>query len=767
MLNRFSCVACELHQTCRGPISPSEPSNPLLVICGDRPGAIEDMMGSHFIGPIGEILDDAMVSADLARHDAVLLNTVLCATPGNRDATKKEMDVCVAKNILPLVEKYKSLPWVLMGAHAIKLIGGLSGGVRQNLGHRWVSKHGLKCYACPNPAAVKRGIYRTDQIARILRSALGRLTIVEITKPIARVIAVDTETTGLDFYRDARPFIATSCDGKLSKLYELDSASERADLQKDIDSADVVVMANALFDCGHLRSIGVNVDLRRTFDVQWSASADDSGNCPYKLERLGDYYFKNGGAHKRKLDERLKQILAERGEKTLSGGFKSIPRENLNSYALFDATLTYALYNHPDMARARDENDAYIARERRLLETSQHIEDRGFLIDPSRIQDAIRSMETKRDRALADLRMHPDVRPDFPDFNPSSHVQTRKLLDQLEIYSPEKTKTGSPSYGKFALSLIESDVVKLILAYRSYRLLAGGALQSLPLATDSNNRVHPSFHSTGTESGRFTCKTRAETKDERVNLHGIPKDKKVRSVFVAPEGWSIVSMDMSQIENRGTAHFAGARKLIDGYNADPNMDFYAAIASEICQRKIDKSIPEDAKIRQDTKAVVLAKGYGAGYKKISKMIRKSPEYTQEFIARYDQAIPELHDFMARVGSDVYKKGKVRVFDWESPVDRRVAYQGVNRIIQGVCAVHLKRLLNEIDSIIAGHDDIYAVLHVHDEIVFEIKTSRLSHWLPMLKEIMESGWDWKVPVVVNTEVGNDWGYTKPYEYERTR
>ena len=92
---------------------------------------------------------------------------------------------------------------------------------------------------------------------------------------------------------------------------------------------------------------------------------------------------------------------------------------------------------------------------------------------------------------------------------------------------------------------------------------------------------------------------------------------------------------------------------------------------------------------------------------------------------------------------------------------------MNRIIQGVCAVHLKRLLNEIDSIIAGHDDIYAVLHVHDEIVFEIKTSRLSHWLPMLKEIMESGWDWKVPVVVNTEVGNDWGYTKPYEYERTR
>lgn len=759
--DRFVCNACGLSATCGGPIPPSEGSDPLLVICGDRPGVVEDQFGSHFVGPTGEILDDVLRDVDLPRHKTVMLNLTLCYPPDGRDAKTKEIESCVYTYMRGFMTKWATIPWILMGSQAIRYIGGESGGVKRNFGRRWVTKDGLVCFGAPNPAAVAHGSYRTDQIVRVFLQALDRLEAVSITKENRCVLAVDTETTGLDFYREARPFIATSCDGKTAKLYELDTPADRAELQHDMDSADEIAMANALFDCGQLDKLGIWADLNKVVDIQWAASLDDAGNCPYRLERLGDHYFKNGGAHKRVLDNFLKTYMAEHKIKSLAEGFKSIPREHLNKYALFDAGLTWGLHQHPSLVKARALNTSFIAREHRLLKTLQHIESRGMLIDLTRIQEAIEELGRLRDDTLIKLRNHPDIKREFPEFNPNSHPQTRQVMDLLEIHSPEKTKTGAPAYGKTILALLGHTVPQMILEYRSYRLLAGGALESIPRAIASDGRIHPSFHSTGTESGRFTCKTRAETEDERVNLHGIPKIKKVRAVFTAPPGFSIVSIDMSQIENRGMAHFAGARSLIDGYTNDPNTDFYSLIASRIYDRSIHKNNPEDNKIRQEVKAVVLAKGYGAGIRKISKMIRRSIEYTQEFIATYDAAIPEIQDFFIRVANEVAKTGRVKIEDWSCPVDRRVAYQGVNRIIQGSCAVHLKRLLNEIDSLIAGRDDIYMIMHVHDEIVFEISNTQLGFWIPKLKRIMESGWNWAVPVVVNVEYGKDWGFTQAW------
>lgn len=762
-MTRFNCNSCSLAETCIGPIAPDEPSDPKFVVCGDRPGSVEDAVGTHFVGLAGEILNDAFRLAEIPSYYAVKLNVTLCAPPNARDSTNKECEACVRTNISRFVEKYKNLPWILVGAKAIKYVGEVSGGVRDNVGRQWETKSGLRCFGAPNPTAIARGMYRTNQLARVLKQMLGKMQSVDLVEPTDATLAVDTETTGLDFYRNAEPFIATSCDGKVAKLYTLTDLRDRAELQADVDRADRVVMANALFDCGQLAKVGVNVPLSKVFDVQWGAALHDTGNCPYRLERLGDFYFKNGGKHKRKLDEHVKKLLKDNGAKSLHEGFKTISMDVLRDYALLDANLTYAISRHPTIIRVVAEYPEFVSREQRLLKTTQNIEQYGILVDLSRIATAITHMEARRDYTLVQLRQHPDIRVELPEFNPSSHVQTAKVMELLGLSSPERTKTGNPSYGKIVLALMGHPIAQLILDYRSYRLLAGGALQSIPNAVAKDGRIHPSFHSTGTESGRFTCKTRAETEDEKVNLHGIPKDRMVRRIFVAPEDKVIVSMDMSQIENRGMAHFSECKKLIDGYTEDPNTDFYSLIASEIYGRKISKANPEDYKIRQEVKVVVLAKGYGAGAKKIAKIIRRSIEYTLEFLASYDASLPEIQNFFLKIRDEITRTGRVVVEDWACQIDPRVSYQGVNRVIQGVCAVHFKRLLNEIDAMIAGYEDIHMVMHVHDEIVFEIAKEKLNFWIPKLKHVMENGWGWAVPVVVNTSVGNDWGDMKDYTY----
>ena len=48
-----------------------------------------------------------------------------------------------------------------------------------------------------------------------------------------------------------------------------------------------------------------------------------------------------------------------------------------------------------------------------------------------------------------------------------------------------------------------------------------------------------------------------------------------------------------------------------------------------------------------------------------------------------------------------------------------------------------------------------LLSVHDEIVFEVPPDELDTVSNLVKEIMESVWDLKVPLKVNLAVGENW------------
>ena len=48
-----------------------------------------------------------------------------------------------------------------------------------------------------------------------------------------------------------------------------------------------------------------------------------------------------------------------------------------------------------------------------------------------------------------------------------------------------------------------------------------------------------------------------------------------------------------------------------------------------------------------------------------------------------------------------------------------------------------------------------LLSVHDEIVFEVPSDELDEVRSLVKEIMESIWELKVPLKVNLAVGKNW------------
>jgi DNA polymerase len=90
-----SCVACpELAAARTTVVVGDTPPQPRLVIVGEAPGANEDLAGRPFIGKGGQLLNDLMAQAGLARDEAAVLNVLKCRPPANRTPTRAEAIRC-------------------------------------------------------------------------------------------------------------------------------------------------------------------------------------------------------------------------------------------------------------------------------------------------------------------------------------------------------------------------------------------------------------------------------------------------------------------------------------------------------------------------------------------------------------------------------------------------------------------------------------------------------------------------------------------------
>ncbi|OYR49067.1 MULTISPECIES: uracil-DNA glycosylase family protein [unclassified Halorubrum] len=70
------------------------PTDADLLFVGEGPGANEDEQGEPFVGRSGDVLDEALRDAGLARADVRITNCVRCRPPDNRDPTAEELANC-------------------------------------------------------------------------------------------------------------------------------------------------------------------------------------------------------------------------------------------------------------------------------------------------------------------------------------------------------------------------------------------------------------------------------------------------------------------------------------------------------------------------------------------------------------------------------------------------------------------------------------------------------------------------------------------------
>ncbi|MGB8901401.1 MAG: DNA polymerase [Methylocella sp.] len=96
---------------------------------------------------------------------------------------------------------------------------------------------------------------------------------------------------------------------------------------------------------------------------------------------------------------------------------------------------------------------------------------------------------------------------------------------------------------------------------------------------------------------------------DRMNFQNLPRDNQIRDCLVAPPGYLIIDVDLSQIECRVLNAMARQTDVLEAL-ANPERDIYAELATKLYGRLITKKTDENA--RNVGKTCELSCGYQAG-----------------------------------------------------------------------------------------------------------------------------------------------------------
>ena len=199
------------------------------------------------------------------------------------------------------------------------------------------------------------------------------------------------------------------------------------------------------------------------------------------------------------------------------------------------------------------------------------------------------------------------------------------ILGVVQIKPLKKTKTGAACVDASVLEKCRhikpkaKRIFDLIEEVRKMRKMKSTYLTGHKKLVDDNDRLHTSYLTTGTVTGRPSSSA--------PNLQNIPTDPEFRSLFISGPGRKLIVADYSQIEARLVAFLAGETKLIIKFR-DPNFDIHTYVPCQIL------NIPENnytKEQRTHDKAITFGITYG----------RSAYSIAQE----YDMDIHEVEDFI--------------------------------------------------------------------------------------------------------------------------
>ncbi|MBN6149137.1 DNA polymerase I [Xanthomonas sp. AmX2] len=701
-------------------------------------------------GKIGENLRAALARLPLNR-ELVTIKTDVALPGGPRTLGLREQD---PEQLRGLYQRYGFTQALRDLDGGIAAPGGAIGGAPSLRG----TAAGYARAAAPidetlDPALAAKGDYTAIVTPAQFEDLLDRLR-------AADSFAFDTETDALDAMRANLVGLSFATEpGRADYLplghdypgapVQLDLALALASLKPLLeDSAKRKIGQHGKYDLHVLRRHGVLVrgyaedTMLESFVLNSTASRHD-------MDSLARRYL---GYDTVKYED-----VAGKGAKQIA--FSQVAIDDATGYAAEDADITLRLHRalsaqlevEPALAKV------YREIEMPLVQVLTRIEANGVSVDMAELrkqsQDLSQRMLAAQQKATALAGRT---------FNLDSPKQLQAVLfDELKLPALLKTPKGQPSTNEEALEAIaaEHELPRVILEYRGLAKLRSTYTDKLPeMINLDTGRVHTSYHQAGAATGRLSSSD--------PNLQNIPirteDGRRIRRAFIAPPGRKLIACDYSQIELRIMAHLSEDAGLLRAFGA--GVDVHRATAAEVFGRKLEEVTPNE---RRAAKAINFGLMYGMSAFGLARNLGIGRGEAQDYVALYFSRYPGVRDFMERMREQARTQGYVETLFGRRLYlnDINAKQQGlragaeraaINAPMQGTAADIIKRAMVTVDAWLEPHRArALMILQVHDELVFEADADFVDTLLPEVTRLMAGAAELKVPLVVDSGVGDNW------------
>ena len=575
----------------------------------------------------------------------------------------------------------------------------------------------------------------------------------------AKTIAIDTETTGLD-YMDT-DLVGISLSYKPGEAYYIpinhhDDTVNQLKLNVVLDalkpvlesSKNKIIGQNIKFDRNVLAKYGINISSIKN-DTMMMSYVLDASATRHNLDALSSYYLN----YKTSTFE----DVAGKGVKQVT--FDQVPIEEATNYAAEDADITLRLYEElnpklESVASLKKLNDEI---EIPLIEVLSEMEQNGAILNSKILSSQSKDLENrikKLEKKAYEIAGE--------EFNLGSTKQLREIFfDKLNYRIIKKTPGGQPSTDEKVLVELaeEYELPGVLLEHRTLSKLKSTYTDKLPgQISETTGKVHTSFHQAVTTTGRLSSSD--------PNLQNIPirteDGRRIRQAFEPSKGHRFISADYSQIELRIMAHISKDVGLLQAFQEGE--DVHSKTASEV----FDVAIEEvTADLRRNAKAINFGLIYGISAFGLGKQLGISRNLAAEYMAMYFEKYPGVKKYMESTKDFASQNGYVetlfgrrlylRDINASNAIRRQASERAaINAPVQGTAADIMKiAMIKTHQAIKAENVKAKLILQVHDELILDTPKKEIDSVINLLTDSMMGAASLDVPLEIDVGVGDNW------------
>jgi DNA polymerase-1 len=618
-----------------------------------------------------------------------------------------------------------------------------------------------------------------------------------------RFVAIDCETTGLDWRKDRLHGLGICYEEDMLSYHQLPFS---ADLRADLANPEIAKVGHNLrFDLKFLHAHGVEVR-GRFYDTKVLAQLINE-NEPLGLKDLAAKYL---GAsfldEKRELDRACSLAgvpnVAGLCQKDLEspGAFYS----TISRYCQEDCNNTYLLFlllsrklkemdkKWKELGAKKGPFDYYLEEASLTEEILLPLEVRGVAVSDERVKTfekdttfreqqflgqlsslaaphihaieesfyALAVAQRKSEAGKKNVERQSEKYKTLFNWNSSDHL-SKLLFEELGCKSGKKTaKTGKDSTSEEDLIALSKRLKKdslpfaILEVYSQYKktqkLLStyvGDSERGLSSFIDGG-RVYAEYLQVGSskDNGRGGTVT-GRLSSKRPNMQNLPKRSPIRGFFIPDPGCAFLYFDYSQLELRLAAHLSQDSTLLKAYQ--DGLDLHQGTADQL-------GIDRDSAKNINFAMIYDASSYClAGMLEERYSVDECEQFRQGFFQLYKgyaRYLQEQKKLLLRRGALISETGRVRrlpeiLSNPDGSRDFKHALkQGYNFPIQSLGASLTKR------AMIRLHEKGYrTVTQVHDSVILQLPLDSIFQHVKIVKEVAETIYPLSVPLIADVKI----------------